>query len=294
MPLSDPTSARVVQLHAVQPGGPAPLPVPDGVSDVNEAFDAVSLGVYEGLRTFDHVRFLGLEEHMDRAQRGIVRLEWDFELDRDALKRALHEVVSAYPLPDARVRFDVLSAPATELGTSSRTLIALSPFNPVPAELIERGVAVPLVDDLRRTRPLIKEAKFVIARRVHPAGAPDAYEPMMVDEDGRILEGTSSNFFAVKDGALHSAGAGVLEGITRQFLVRLARERGIPVVEEAVRKSELADLDEAFLASSIRSVVPIVRIADVDIGAGVPGPVTKGLLEAYMRFAEHEARPAAG
>ena len=294
MPLSDPTSARVVQLHAVHPDGPVPLSVPGGVDDVNEAFDAVSLGVYEGLRTFDHVRFLGLDEHLDRAERGMVRLGWDFELDRDALQRALHEVVSAYPLPDARVRFDILAAPATQLGTSSRTLIALSPFVPVPAELMERGVTVQLVDDLRRTHPLIKEAEFVLARRVYPTGAREAYEPIMVDEGGRILEGTSSNFFAVKDGVLHSAGTGVLEGITRHFLVRLARENGLRVVEQAVLESELERLEEAFLASSIRSVVPIVRIAGVDIGSGAPGPVTKGLLESYMRFATREARPAVG
>jgi branched-chain amino acid aminotransferase len=292
MALPDPAAAHEVQLHAVHPDGPEPLAVPGGVNDVNEAFDAVSLGVYEGLRTFDHVRFLGLREHMDRAQRGMVRLGWDFELDRDSLGRALHEVVSAYPLPDARVRFDVLAAPAFELGTSSRTLIALSPFNPVSPEMIECGVAVQLIADLRRTRPLIKEAEFVIARRVYPVGAPDAYEPIMVDEEGRILEGTSSNFFAVKDGALHSAESGVLQGITHQFLVRLAHENGIRVVEEAVRASELGSLEEAFLASSIRSIVPIVRIDGVDIGSGRPGPITKGLLEAYMQLADREARPA--
>lgn len=279
------------QLFEVTATGPRSVPIPGDVGDVNELFDELPLGVYEGLRTFEHVRFLGLAEHVERARRSVARLGQDDPLDERALRAALHEAVSAYPADDARVRFDVLAAPAPELGVRGRVLIALSPLVPVPDDVLQNGAHVALVRDLRRRDPLVKRADFVIARRTHPSHA-EAYEPIMVDEHGRLLEGTSSTFFGVLDGCLRTAGRDVLEGVTAAFLARLARELDVPLRREAVRLDDLEDLGEAFLSSSIRSVVPITRIGDVRVADGRPGRTTRALAEAYARLARREARPA--
>ena len=286
------TSTTSCLLFAVTEQGAEALPAPPGARDANEVFDGLALGIYEGLRTFDHVRLYGLEEHLERAQRSMDLLGWNRSLDRRRLRRALHEALVASPWPDARVRFDVLEEPARELGTASETLIALSPFVPVPEECMRLGTWSRLVVDLHRAQPRIKEARFVVDRRIHPGGTREDYEPIMVDERGRLLEGTSSNIFGVRDGILRTAGADVLEGITRATFLELARSRTIPVREEAVRTDELGSLSEAFLTSSVRSLVPIVRLGDVTIGDGRPGPIGKLLSRLYAERVASDARPA--
>ncbi len=286
------TTTTSCLLFAVTGEGAEPLPAPPHARDANEVFDGLALGIYEGLRTFDHVRLFGLEAHLDRAQRSMDLLGWERILDRRGLRRALHEALSGSPWPDARVRFDVLAEPARELGSTSSVLIALSPLVPVPEDHMRLGTVSRLVVDLHRAQPRIKEARFVVDRRIHPGGTREDYEPIMVDERGRLLEGTSSNIFGVRDGILRTAGADVLEGITCATFLELARARGIPVKLEAIRTDELGRLSEAFLTSSVRSLVPIVRMGEVSIGDGRPGPIGKDLAREYAELVEREARPA--
>jgi len=282
----------VGELYAVGPDGPTPLALAPGVRQVNEVFEGLELGIYEALRTFGHARMIGLAEHLGRAQASMDRLGWDERLDREGLRRALRTALEAAPFDESRVRFDVLPQPARELGSDARTLLALAPLDRVPEAFVREGVGVPLIRDLRRERPLIKEAEFVIRRRRFPSGGQDAYEPMMVDERGRILEGISSSFCGVRGRALCTCGEDVLEGVTVRLLARLAAERGIAVRHEAVLAEEAGTLDEAFLCSSVRGVVPIVRIDGRELGAGTPGAVTTELRLAYDGYCEREAQPA--
>jgi branched-subunit amino acid aminotransferase/4-amino-4-deoxychorismate lyase len=286
------TTTQPCLLFSATPAGAQPLPTPSNARDANEAFDDLPLGIYEGLRTFEHVRLYALDAHLDRAQRSMDLLGWGETLDRRTLCRALHEALVAAPWPDARVRFDVLAEPAASLGTESRMLVALSPFVPVPDELMRLGTWSRLVTDLARAHPRIKEARFVVDRRIHPGGTREDYEPIMVDARGRLLEGTSSNVFAVRDGVLRTAGEGVLEGVTRAAFLELARGAGIPVRTDAIELDELPALSEAFLTSSVRSLVPIVRMGDTTIGDGRPGPVGKELARRYAELVAREARPA--
>lgn len=287
------SSTSPVQLFAVTPAGAKALPVPAEARTILDAFDGVPLGVYSALRTFHHDRFLWLDAHLDRTDQSMAMLGWDYRLDRPALRRALHETTSACPLPDSRVRFDVLSRPDERLDASSRVVIALSPLKPVPERFIREGVRVELATGLKRERPLIKTAAFIFERRPFPLEKQEAYEHLLVDAEGRILECSSSNFHGVRDGALVTAGGGALEGITHMVVLRLAQEFGIPVRRERVRLDEAGRLDEAFLTSSTRGLVPVVNVAGAQVGAGAPGPVTTRLRRAYEEFAEREAAPAA-
>jgi len=281
-----------VQLFAVTPNGAVALPVPPQATGIHDILDDMPLGVYEGLRTFDHVRFIGLEEHLDRAQRSMDAMGWTEELDRHSLRQCLHQVVSDYPHPDARVRFDVLAAVPPDLEHPARVVIALSPFEPVAPELMQAGVPVRLTSALRRTKPLVKMAEFVLARRAVPVLQADCFEQIMVDDGGRVLEGTTSNFFYVKDGVLGTTDIAVLEGVTRGFVLEIARAAGIEVREHALDAKDIAELDETFLTSSMKGIVPITRIDDAPVGSGLPGPITKRLLAAYNQFTDANARPA--
>lgn len=282
-----------VQLFAVTARGPQALPVPAGAQGAHEVFDGLSLGVYSALRTFERVRFLGLEQHFERTDRSLELLGRPERLERARLAQAMDQAVRSFPGPEAFVRFDVLSAAPTALGTDEQLLLALSPLVPVPENCLREGVVVRL-SSLQRARPLIKVASFVLERRPFPLGRRDAYEHLIVDARGRILEGTSSNFLAVQGQRLRLTGEEALQGVTQRIVAALAQEFGLGLVREPLQLSELAEIDEAFLSGSTRGIVPVVAVEEQRIGAGTPGPWTRRLTEAYYRYAREHARPAVG
>jgi branched-chain amino acid aminotransferase len=282
-----------VQLFAVSEAGPVPLPVRAGARSAHELFDELPLGVYSALRTFQHERFLGLELHFERTDRSLALLGWPERLDRPRLARAIDRCARAYPGPDAFVRFDLLAAPARALGSEERTLLALSPLVGVPEACLREGVVVRL-SPLRRERPLVKVASFVVARRPYPLGRQDAYEHLIVDEQGRILEGTSSNFVGLQGRRLRLSGELALQGVTQRIVAALAREHGLEPEHAPLVLAELAGLDEAFLTGSTRGLVPVIAVEEQRIGDGRPGPWTRRLTQAYLEHAREHARPAVG
>ena len=102
-----------------------------------------------------------------------------------------------------------------------------------------------------------------------------------------MAEGASSNVFAVVGGQVWTPPpeVGILDGITRAKVMQLAREHGIPVVERRISPEELRGADEAFITSATRGVLPVTRVDDRPVGAGVPGPVTRRLMALYDEMA---------
>ncbi|MBP6786364.1 MAG: aminotransferase class IV [Candidatus Promineofilum sp.] len=305
------------QLFAVEDAGPRPLRIPDGATQFPDLYRGLPLGVYTALRTFEHNKFLYLSRHLARTERSMALLGWKYTLDRARLLRALHGVASAAEWPDSRVRIDVLAAGDTATTVegrdiTSRELIAIQPFTPPPPELYRRGVAVDFARGLTRESPLAKTADFA-ARRPASAGLtqlenaahetaaapagddanpPAPYEYLLVDDRRRILEGTGTNFWAIRDGVIYTAGEGVLEGITREILLQLIPELGLPLRLEAVGVDDVAALDEAAVSGSSRAFLPVVEIAGQAVGDGRPGPLTGRILAAYNAFVAGNVRTA--
>ena len=122
-----------------------------------------------------------------------------------------------------------------------------------------------------------------------------AFEGVMRNYKGELAECTQSNLFIVKDGAALTPpiDAGLLPGITREFLFEIGATAGIPVREAVLRDEDLLGADESFLTSTTRELVPIVQVDDRKIGKGTPGPITRALLEAFRLGANAlTARPA--
>ena len=281
-----------VALFAVEDAGPRPLAVPAGVHGFGGLYDGLRLGVYEALRTFHHNRFLDLDEHLARLQRSMTRLGWDYCFDDARMRRCIHEACTASPFEEMRVRCDVLAAPAASRGSASRELIAVVPFTPPPSVVYQQGVEVVTTAALTRHDPEAKTADFVEQRRRIELDTPHAYERLIVSADGEVLEGFSSNFYAVRDGVLITPGKGVLEGITRRIVLELARAQGVAVRLEPPMADALERLQEAAISSSSRGLVPVVRIDGHAVGAGVPGPVITALGAAYHAFVRANIKPA--
>jgi branched-chain amino acid aminotransferase len=284
--------SATIALYAVTDEGPLPLQVPPAASGFEGLYDGLELGVYEAMRTFGHHRFLELEGHMARARHSLDRMGWGYLFDEARMRRCLDRVCREAPFAEMRVRFDVLGAPALARGSDSRELIALAPFTPPAREIYERGVAVTTTSAIARSDPLTKSAEFVERRRRIERATPQAYERLIVDPSGEILEGFSSNFYVVRDGVLMTAGQGVLEGVTRRIVLALAAEGGVPVRLAPPLAAEIAQVQEAAISSSSRGLVPVVSVDGRAIGDGVPGPVIGALRAAYEAFVARSVKPA--
>ena len=279
------------QIFAVEQDRIRPLPIPDQITSFADMYEGLALGVYSALATFEHNKFLNLEAHIVRTVQSIELLNWDYVLDEQRLRTALHEVCTAYPLANSRVRFDVLAEAPLHLGTNSRLLIGLLPFSGVPDSYYEVGVTAEFAPTLYRETPLAKTADFAQARRQF-ASTEEVYEYLLLDENGYILEGTGTNFYGVRDGILYTTGAGILEGITRKIILEQTKSLGIPIRYEAIHKDEIASLAEAGISSSSRALLPVVAIAGQVVGNGRPGPICQRILTAYNSFVSQAIRTA--
>jgi branched-chain amino acid aminotransferase len=122
---------------------------------------------------------------------------------------------------------------------------------------------------------------------VREARAAGAHEALLLDGRGAVTEGSSSNVFAVREGRVTTPplAAGILEGVTRGLVLRVAAELGVPAEEAPLFPEDLEGADEVFLTSTVREIVPVTRIGEAAVGSGRPGPVTARLHHAFRRLA---------
>lgn len=241
------------------------------------SLDAQSLelpdGVYTTLRTYGGTRVVGLGSHLRRLEESRRLLGATCSLDVAWLRAGLRAAIAAAAFPEARLRITVpLSCDQAWIGAE--------PFVPYPAPLYADGARC-VTSALARATPRAKSTRFIApASSARGGSEPGVHELLLVDERGRILEGSSSNFFAVLGGELRTAGEEVLAGVTRGIVLALARSL-LPVREEAITAAELAACSEAFITSSSREVMPVVEVDHRPIGDGRPGPVTRELGRLY-------------
>jgi branched-chain amino acid aminotransferase len=259
-------------------------------------------GVYETLRTYNGQPFL-FERHMRRLRKSAGMLALDVPLEDaqiDARFRATMRTASLGDGPDreAYIRILVtrgvgeLTYDPAACPTPSIVVIVKPNVDP-PREVFERGVRVALVPIVRNhpgsVNPLIKSNNLLNnALAMQEAFRRGGFEGVMRNYKGELAECTQSNLFVVTNGAALTPpiDAGLLPGITREFLFEVGREAGIPVREAVLKDDDLFGADESFLTSTTREVVPIVHVDDRTIGSGKPGPVTLALLDGYRRKAQ--------
>lgn len=286
-----------LQFFAVTQSGPQRLPVAADAIELADLVHGLALGVYSAMRTFEHAKFLDLADHLARTVRSMQLLGWQYELDELNLRQVLQQICINAPWPETRVRIDILAEPARTLGTDGRVLIGLMPFQPPPETLYATGVTLGLAEGITRTQPLVKTAAFAEVRKGYTDATPNAdrrevYERIMINVQGQMLEGFSSNFYGVHKGVIHTAGTGVLEGITRKIILDLVRQLDIPLSLEAIHVVEIPELTEAAISSSSRGLLPVVNIAGQTIGTGQPGPICTQIRQAYDAFVAATIKPA--
>lgn len=259
--------------------------VGQGAGTLAEASAALPPGVYTTLRTYGGRKVLRLEEHVARLESSAALLGCRLVLDRARLRSALRSGVEAAGFADSRVR---ITAAFARGGRPGEVFLTYEPLALPDPRLYERGVRAASIP-LARELPRAKSTAFIaVAAEYYARKPPDVYEYVMVSPEGALLEGLTSNFFAVRGGALYTAGEGVLAGVTRAIVLEVAAGYGHRVIRMPVHRDELPGLDEAFITSASRALVPVVAIDDVTIGNGRPGAVTQQLSAGYRTQVDRE------
>lgn len=255
-------------------------------------------GVFETFRAYGgHV--FRLAAHLHRAVRGATFL--GFDLDRTVLAEAVTSTAAvnleAHQGRDSVVRLTATpgrldpEAPFPGRPIGGPTVVVTSHPLVIDPRIAQDGLTAVVVPWAREL-PDVKAVSYLAATVAREqARAEGADEALLTDGKGRVLEGSSSNVFAVLDGVLVTPppSAGLLAGVTRGVVLEVAAAAGIPVEERPLSTGELAGADEAFLTATTREVMPLVRVGDVPVGDGAPGPVTRSLLESYRAEVRREA-----
>jgi branched-chain amino acid aminotransferase len=254
-------------------------------------------GVYETLRTYNRVPFL-YEQHCRRLRASAGYLSLDVPFTDDDLRRWIEDTMAAAgDLREAYIRvlltrgvgdlsYDLKATPTPSL------VIIVKPFDEPPARVFEDGITISLVSILRNhpgsVNPIIKSNNLLnnalAMQEAHRRGGEEA---LMCNYRGELSECAQSNFFMVRGGVAltPTSEAGLLEGITRDFMFEVGDDVGVKVEKTTLFPRDLETADEAFITGSTRELSPVVRIDDRQIGNGKPGPITRRLLEAFRRRA---------
>jgi len=252
-------------------------------------------GVFEGLRSYSGKVFR-LEQHLDRLWNSARAICLEIPLPREALARAIQDTLSANDLRDGYIRLIVTRGAGT-LGldpnhTSNPQVIIITDHIALyPEEHYRRGLEIVTASTIRNhsqaLSPRIKSLNYLnnILAKIEGLKA-GCIEALMLNHKGEVAECTADNIFVVRRGVLltPSNEAGILEGITRDAVIELARQSGREVRETPLTRHDIYIADECFLSGTGAEVIPVVKLDDRPIGAGIPGPVTRDLIERFHRL----------
>jgi branched-chain amino acid aminotransferase len=258
-------------------------------------------GVYETLRTYNGRPFL-LDRHLRRLHASAGMIALGVPLTDEQFSDRIAETVG-YAAPNVagtaewyirilltrgigELSYDPAATPVPSI-----VIIVKQHIDP-PAELYSNGIRVVFSSIVRNhpdtVNPKIKSNNLLnCALAMQEGYRRGAYEVIMRNYRGEIAECALSNLFIVKDSTALTPplSAGLLPGITREFMFEVGRTANIPVREATLRDADIYAADEVFLTGTTREVMPIVQVEERKIGSGMPGPVTKTLHRTFKRMA---------
>jgi branched-chain amino acid aminotransferase len=248
--------------------------------------------VFETIRTYGGRPF-ALDEHVRRLERSAERVAIPMPVEPSAFAAEIERAIAAAANPESYARA-TLTRGSGPLGLDSAQatdplrVILVEPLKLLAAEMYRDGVAA-ITYRTERAGDAAHGAKIgnylasVLALRA--ARAAGAHEALIVDVHGRILEGTTSNVFVVRGEALVTPPeeAGILPGITRAHILSIAGGAGLRVEFSPLTPDDVLAADEVFISSSLREILPVVRVDGRDIGGGKPGPRTAALHQEFRR-----------
>lgn len=253
-------------------------------------------GVFEGLRSYGGKVFR-LEQHVERLYESARAILLEIPMSQQEMCAAINDTVAANGVKDGYIRALVTRGAGT-LGldpnrcSDPRVIIIADAITMYPKEFYENGLDLVTVSVIRNhpaaLSPRIKSLNYLnnILAKIEGQKA-GCVEALMLNHKGEVAECTGDNIFLVKNGRLTTPplDAGILEGITRNAVLDLAREAGMEVAETPTTKHDVYIADECFLTGTAAEVVPVVKVDNRVIGSGKPGPITRDVTERFHKLA---------
>ncbi|MBN2063950.1 MAG: branched-chain-amino-acid transaminase [Sedimentisphaerales bacterium] len=253
-------------------------------------------GVFEGTRVYNGKVF-EIDAHVNRLYVSAKSLRLNIPMTREQLKEATVKTVEANGITDGYIR-TIITRGVGSLGLnplSCKTplvIIIASTIQLYPKELYQNGLKVISANTVRNhplsLPPQVKSLNYLnnIFAKLEALDR-GMLEAIMYNHMGFVAEATGDNVFIVKDGVIFTppVSSGSLDGITRQVVIKLARENGYEVIEKDLVKFDLHTADEFFLTGTAAEVIPVVEIDAHLVNDGKPGPITKQLMAAFDKYA---------
>lgn len=242
-------------------------------------------GFYDTMRTYEG-KILEHDLHLKRIPKSAkllgIKLPYSVKKIGDFTK----ELVRRNGVADGRARVTITRGTQgfDFLHSNKSTLVITAEEIKVNKKDYSSGVAA-FTMPLTRTLPEIKTLGLTVMiqayRTILPRGA---YEALLTTPKGEVSEGASTNIFLVKNGKIITPGEGILNGLTRQRAIILARSLGMTVAVRAVKKKELYAADEIFLTNRPREIIPVVKVDGKRIGTGKVGTITQQIMDSYQKY----------
>lgn len=253
-------------------------------------------GVFEGIRAYNG-RIFKCEEHIDRLYAAAKAIMLTIPISKEEMTEVLLETCRRNNVKDGYVRL-VVTRGKGDLGLNPRSCPTPSIFciagsiTLYPAEFYTKGLPI-ITATQRRNKativdPQVKSLNYLnnILARIE-ANRAGVQEALMLNHDGVVAECTGDNIFIVKKGVIYTPPiyVGILDGITRNTIIDLAREMGYEVLEREFTLFNVYNADECFLTGTAAEAIPVTSVDEREIGEGVAGPITTKLLEAFKAYA---------
>jgi len=252
-------------------------------------------GVFEGIRSYGGKVFR-LQQHLDRLWDSAKAIWLTIPITKEALAKAIVDTLKVNGIEDGYIRV-VVTRGAGTLGldpnrcSDPQVIVITDKIALYPPEIYQKGLEIVTVSTQRNhpaaMSPRIKSLNYLnnILAKIEGLQA-GCIEALMLNHKGEVAECTGDNLFLVRKGRLLTppCEAGILEGVTRDAVIELAREAGIDVAETALTKHDVYIADECFLTGTAAELVPVVKVDSRTIGDGTPGPITLKLLEQFHKL----------
>ena len=279
--------------------------ITDGASAVVSVFDHGFLfgeGVYETMRTYHRRPFL-LDRHLKRLRASAEMLDLVIPDPDHLLAAAIDRTADHTSFDGERYIRMLVTRGVGELSYDPTTcqtptvVIIVKPHRENALSVLSTGIRI-IVSSVVRNHPAsinprIKSNNLLNnALAMQEAIRAGAQEALMRNHRGEVSECAQSNFFLVKDGTALTPplDAGLLEGVTRNFVFDVGQRAGVPIREAVLTDQDLQAADEMFITSTTREVLPVTQIDDRPVGSGAPGPLTTTLARAFRRQADELSR----
>ena len=252
-------------------------------------------GVFEGIRSYSGKVFR-LKEHLDRLWDSAKAIWLEIPGSKEQMAKAIEETLALNGIEDGYIRVVVTRGCGT-LGldpdkcSNPQVIIITDHIALYPDEVYEKGLEIITVSTARNhpaaLNPRIKSLNYLnnILAKIEGKQA-GCEEALMLNHKGEVAECTGDNLFLARNGTLLTPpnDAGILEGITRDAVIDLAREAEIEVREVSLTKHDVYIADECFLTGTAAEVVSVVKVDDRTIGDGTPGPITRDLAQRFRKL----------